>query len=447
MNARNWLFSLSLLFLVGCGGASPGATIPSTERQLDESGDAIEAKPKSSPDDQTGGDKASSSVTEPEPFQGNPAAALPTGRQVPESAQGALAAGRDAAANGDLATAQARFSEVASQGVAEGHYNLGIIAEWQGRKQTARTSYEKALAAEAEFAPAAVAICRLLLRANDPNGAIRFAEDLQRSRPDSLDLQNALDQVRLLAQTDPKVVAESAKKVLRKDEKNVAAMVNLARAYQLEGKHELAVAILENAAALSPDDPEVPFLQALSFDGMNEPRRARAALEAAVARPGGGSAEAYNNLGLIYHDAGDFTGAEAQFRKAIARWPEMVDAYANLGNALKGQQRYADADAALKQALSLGNDDPDVLFDLGILYLDGNLPNVESMARLEQAVGYFDRYKSLRKQSPPDDPVDRYIAEARKRIEVEQKRADQLRNASKPAPAPVAPAAEGEAAQ
>lgn len=437
MSTRNWLFSL--VMLVGCGGAGPGATVSSSETQLDENGDPVEGGTTTTPDD--GGGDEPGAVVEPPPLKGNPAAALPTGRQVPESAQAALTAGREAAANGDIATAQSRFSEVASQGVAEGHYNLGVLAEWQGRKQTAREAYEKALKAEPEFGPAVVAIGRLSLRANDAGGAIRYAEDRLRAKPESLDLQNALDQVRLLAGTDPRVVNDSAKKVLRKDEKNVAAMINLARAYQLEGKHELAVAILDNAAALRPDDPEIPFLQALSFDGMAEPRRARAALEAAVARPGGGSAEAYNNLGLIYHEAGDFVGAEAQFRKAIARWPEMLDAYANLGNALKGQQKYAEADGALKQALTLGKDDPDVLFDLGILYLDGNLPGVEAMSRLEQSIGYFDRYKSQRKQTPPDDPVDRYIAEARKRIEVEQKRAAQMRNT------PKTPAAEGEGAQ
>jgi tetratricopeptide (TPR) repeat protein len=422
MNVRSWLVSCA--FLVGCGG--PSGTVTSTETQLDENGDPVAVAPKDE-----GATDAPSKVPEPPPLKGNPAAVLPSGRQIPEDAQRTLTAGREAAAAGDIGTAQARFAEIAGQGIPEGHYNLGILAEWQGRKQAAREAYDKALAAEPDFGPAVVAIGRLILRSGDAGGAVRFAEDRARSRPESLDLQNAVDQLRLLAEGDPRQVAESAKQVLRKDEKNVAAMVNLARSYQLEGKHELAIAILDNAAALSPDDPEIPFIQALSFEGLGEPRRARGALEAAVARPGGGSAEACNNLGLLYHEAGDFIGAEGQFRKAIARWPEMLDAHANLGNALKGQQKYADADASLRQALSLGKDNPDVLFDLGILYLDGNLPGVEAVSRLEQAIAFFDRYKSQRKQASPDDPVDRYVAEARKRIEVEQKRAAQMRNTPK----------------
>lgn len=435
-----------ILLATGCGGAGPGATVnddePATSgpgaRPTEVTRPASDpANPPTSPGSAppSGPGDGAAVVPEPAPLKGNPAAALPPRRTVDEAAQRELEAGRAAAAAGDLATAQARFSGVASQGVAEGHYNLGVIAEWQARKQTAREAYDRALAAEPEFGPAVVAIARLMLRNNDGSGAMRMAEDRLRARPESLELRNALDQVRLLAGADARAVSESAKLVLRKDEKNVAAMTNLARAYQLEGKHELAVAILDNTAVLSPDDPEIPFLQALSFDALKEPRRARAALEAAVSKPGGGSAEAHNNLGLLYHEAGDFVGAEAQFRKAIGYWPEMLAAHTNLGNALKGQQRYADADAALKQALSLSKDDPDVHFNLGILYLDGNMPGIEGAARFERAVEYFERYKTLRRNAPSDDPVDRYIAEARKRIEVERKRQEQQRNAPKPPPA------------
>lgn len=87
-----------------------------------------------------------------------------------------------------------------------------------------------------------------------------------------------------------------------------------------------------------------------------------------------------------------------------------------------------------------------MLYNLGILYLDGQLPGVEPRQRLEQALAFFERYKQTAGARSADDPVDTYIDEARKRIEVEQKRAAQKRVAPKapaaPPPAPETPPAE-----
>jgi TPR repeat protein len=112
----------------------------------------------------------------------------------------------------------------------------------------------------------------------------------------------------------------------------------------------------------------------------------------------------------------------------------------NLGSALKGQQKYAEAETAMKRALELDPANADTQFNLGILYLDGQLPGVEPLARLEQAVSWFERYKQAanRGASATPDPVEQYLAEARKRIEVERKRADSARKTAKDA-APAAP--------
>ncbi len=162
--------------------------------------------------------------------------------------------------------------------------------------------------------------------------------------------------------------------------------------------------------------------------------KARVTLEEGAALAAGASAEIYNNLGVIYQTAGDYAGAEEQFRLALARWPNMIQAQVNRGNALKGQQRYAGADSALRAALALDASSADAVYNLGILYLDGNIPGVEPVQRLEQALEFFERYKRGAGSRPADDPVELYIAEARKKVEVEKKRAEQTRNAPKAPP-------------
>lgn len=354
-----------------------------------------------------------------------------------------IADARRAAAAGDLTTAEARYRDaLAAEPAPALLYDLGLLAEWQGRPDDARARYRDALARDPAFGPAVIALGRLQIRQGDPQGALRLARDQLARAPEDPALRNALGRLRLDAGLEIEQVEADAKAVLRDDEKNVDAMINLAAAYHHDGRHELAIAILDNARALRPDDPEILARKALAHRALGEDLKARFALEEATALPGGATAEVHNNLGLVYHAAGDHPGAEAQFRRALARWPGMLAATINLANALKGQQRFAEADRALQQALARAPRDPDVLYNLGILYLDGQLPDITPADRLGRALAFFERYQQTATDRATDDPVVDYIDEARKRIEVERKRAEQQRSAPKgPPPSDPPPAA------
>lgn len=363
--------------------------------------------------------------------------------QAQEAALDSLAEGRRAYADGD-ADAAAEYFRNALQSdpeLADAQYNLGVLAEWRGDMGAARSAYEKALTINPEFEPAVTAITNMMLRKGDRGGALSYAQQRLARRPGSLGLRNAVNRVQLLFPQRAQQVITDTKKILRDDEKNVPAMINLAAAYHQQGKYELTVAILSNAKALQPHNPEIRARAALAHQALGENLRARMVLEEAAALPGGASPEVHNNLGLIYHAAGDYQGAAEQFEKALAKWPDMMSAQINLGNALKGQQRYTDAVKALLGALKLDPNSPDAYFNLGILYLDGEIPEVQPQRRFEKAVVYFEKYKTLRKAASATDPVDKYIAEAKARIEVEKKRAAQARRQPK---APPPEADEGE---
>lgn len=426
MSPRHGLAGVVLL-LTACGGNPQKPTV-----EVDETPTNAPAPttPASTPESAPPAAPTSAAPT-PEP------APTSTNGAVSEQGKSLLEQARQAAADEDLGTAKARLEAAVadSPGLAPAHYDLGVLSEWMGRVSTAKTHYEDALRADPEYTAAVVAIARLSARRGDIPGAVAFARQQLGRKPDSLSLRNAYDRVRLLQQGQAADVIATAKKVLRKDEKNVDAMANLAQAYHQQGKHELAIAILTNALAIRADDPEMLMLQALAHEKLDEGPRARLVLEKAIALPGGASAEAYNNLGLVYHGAGDYQGAEAQFRKALARWPDMLAANVNLGNALKGQKRFVDAEASFKRAMAISPKSADVYYNLGILYLDGELPEMTPVQRLERALAFFDRYKQTAGTLKAGDPVKQYIDEARKRIEVEKKRAEQMRRAAKQPPA------------
>lgn len=419
------LVPLVALVAAGCGGRPPAPP-------------AAAPAPASAPEAATEG--ASAAVATPEPTSvGDTEIRERQVDEAPEIAEAAVTLlddGRQRAIGGDLEAAKARFREAAAADpeFAEAHYNVGVIEEWQGNAGAARQAYEAALRARPDFGPAVVAIANLMIREGDGQGALAFARRQLERAPESNSLRNAVNAVRLaLGQTD--AVIRDTKEVLRRDEKNVAAMKNLARAYHQQGKHELAIAILTNARELAPEDPSLLGGIALAHLALGEKLKARLALEEAVKLPGGATAEIHNNLGLLYHEAGDYVGAEAQFRAALDRWPGMLQAQVNLANSLKGQQKFAEADQALQRALEIAPRSPDVLYNLAILYLDGQLPGVEPVARLEKALEYFRRYREVAPPPSGTDPVAEYIAEAQKRLEVEKKRAEQMRRMQKEAPA------------
>ncbi len=423
MRAHWLIVCLGLLTLVGCGSA-PKTTLKSQETPVN-----------------TGTGQAAK----------GPAALPPAPivkRLTVADRAALLAEGRSAVEGGDLESAADLLKKVIldstgedgeAKVITEARYNLGVISEWQGRYEDAKRHYEAALSKQPELGEAVIAIGRLLLRDGDEATALNYARGRLVGRTKSIPLRNALNRLRLATGSEVDRIEADSKQVLREDEKNVAAMINLAAAYHRVGKYELAAAILENAQAIDGTNPEIFWRLGEARLKLGEKIRARMIFEEATQLPFGATAEIYNNLGLIYHEAGDFGGAELQFRKALARWPDMIQAQINLGNSLKGQQRYQESLECFQAALAKAPANATISYNLGILLLDGQLAGLSGIERLERSVSYFEEYKRNRKKPAKKDPVDAYIEEAKKRLVVEQKRAEQMRRSPKPAPAPAEP--------
>lgn len=129
------------------------------------------------------------------------------------------------------------------------------------------------------------------------------------------------------------------------------------------GRNAEALAALQQAAALSPHDPE-----------------------------------AHNNLGLAFRDGGRLAEAGASFRHALGIKPDYAEAYNNLGVALNAQGRMDDAMASLRRAIERKPDYADAHNNLGIAQTDtGQLDQAESSFRkaLEIVPGYARAHSNL----------------------------------------------------
>ncbi len=323
--------------------------------------------------------------------------------------------------------------------IAEAHYNLGILEERLGVFQEARNYYLKAIESKKDFSPAWLALSMLYFKNNDFQGALSEVDTKLQSDPNNIGIKNARIRILLNFPGKEEEIIREAKLILREDEQNVEAMISLASAYDLQKKYELAIAILENAKELAPNHPEIFARLSRCYEALGEHLKARLILEEAVNAPAGGTAEIHNQLGLIYHIAGDYIGASDQFQKALSLWPTMIEAQINLGNALKGQQKYIEASQAFQQALLIKPNLPEAYYNLGILYLDGQFENIPNkIDQLKQAISYLNDYL----KNPKDQDQERInalIKEGERLMEVEKKKQEQAKPSAEPTPPPAEP--------
>jgi len=305
-------------------------------------------------------------------------------------------------------------------------YNLGVVRESQGNNAKAAEAYVKALGSNPDFTPALVNLVRLYLRQGETTSARRIADKYTSARPQNLGHRVTLLEVGLAQKRYEDVVRE-AKDLLRREERNVDAMLAMAEAHYRLGRYELSKAILERAVEIAPERGEIYYKVGMVELKREDDDAAKANFEKAIqVQPR--YPEARNNLGVLYHQARDYDGAIEQFEQALKVWPGFKQAYLNLGNAYKGKGQFREAEVAFKKAINVDKSYLDAHFNLAILYLESEVPGMEKIPRLQLAIDTLNAYKSAAKgRLPKGDPADAYIAEARKAIEEEKARQELMR--------------------
>ncbi|MEO0035737.1 MAG: hypothetical protein RLZZ501_1760 [Pseudomonadota bacterium] len=176
-------------------------------------------------------------------------------------------------------------------------------------------------------------------------------------------------------QFDP--AADAARKLLALDEKNLTGLMTLGFVARRRGHHDEAVALLETAALLAPDQPEIQFNLALCYDALGRHGEAEAALRRELAlNPA--HALAWNDLGTQLSRDGASAEAEECFRAALQHRPDLVMAQFNLGNSLRQRGAIEDSVAAYQRTLELQPDYWNALVNLAVSWRDlGRLDRAE----------------------------------------------------------------------
>lgn len=357
--------------------------------------------------------------------------------------------GLQAFVTGDLAGARALFSQ-AAQADPRAHqafYSLGVVQE-RLRDAGAGASYRQAFTIVPDYEPAIVAYAMLLARKGQLGEAERLLNEKRGQMPKSAAVTATLAEIKSL-QKDTGSAQRLAQEALKINPDYRPAMVIIARDHYRNRRLDLALYALQ--AILD------------GFEPVSEnPPRDRDNAEALLLR------------GLIYREQGQRAAAMEEFRKAVARRPDLVEARVqlatflleagnaqealpllegavrfdaehvaarlNLGDAYRLLERYAEAKREFDWVLARDPNLPQVHYDLGLLYLFApSIPGMTPKQQVAAAIQSLTKFQELRNKGQRDDSE-----ELLNRARLKQGELEAAEAAAQPvAPAPPAAAPGG----
>jgi tetratricopeptide (TPR) repeat protein len=144
--------------------------------------------------------------------------------------------------------------------------------------------------------------------------------------------------------------------VLAEDPSDVEARLRRAHYYRLDGQPEMALADLQQATRLAPNDARLRFERGFALAALGRNTEAESELSAFISQTGG-SVAAHAERARIRALTGRPDLAIADLEAAIALGPDL-DLYMDLGKLLEGQTRYADAADRYREGLARIGDTP-----------------------------------------------------------------------------------------
>lgn len=288
----------------------------------------------------------------------------------------------------DYATLERKFrlAQEADENLAEADYNLGVLAERQGKTKEARAHYKAALEKKPSLRQASENLAVLTQNSGDVGGAVALYQDILQRFPDDAGARARLAEI--YRQTgDHDKAMEFARAARMRDPQSLPAYKVAIRSY-LDRK-QLSMAKLEalRAVKLDESDPELHYLGGLIFQAERKPEDARLQFVRALeARPD--YLPAHVQLAEMALASENYKGAEEHLRRVLQADGKNAAAHLNLGVAFKGQGQYDKAMQEYDEAEKL---DP----ELSAIYLNRAIVLHRAKDAPERAIELYKKYLAM----------------------------------------------------
>jgi predicted O-linked N-acetylglucosamine transferase (SPINDLY family) len=160
------------------------------------------------------------------------------------------------------------------------------------------------------------------------------------------------------------------------------------------GRSADALVPMQQAATLSPDDPEAHSNLGIVFHDLARLEEAEFSYRRAL-QINPEFAEAFNNLSITLHALGKYDDSVCTCQRALEIKPDYADAHYNLGNAMQALGKLDDAEASFLRALKIKPDYAQAHSNLGFV--------LNELGRFDEALGCFQKALEIK----PDDIVAR----------------------------------------
>lgn len=258
----------------------------------------------------------------------------------------------------DYASLEKRFRAAADAdpNLAEATYNLGVLAERQGKTKEAVALYKQALARKPTLKQAAENLAVIAQNNGDEAGAVRIYQEIMANYPDDASSRARLAEL-ARRKGDLDKAIELAREALFRDPKTLQALKTMMLVYQEQGQYSLARLIALRALKLDDADPEI-----------------------------------YYTIGLINLAEKDPLKAKAQFKKALEVRPDYLPARYQLASMAMQSGNYLAAEEHLRALLQANGKNPEVLLNLGVAY--------KGLGQLDKAMATYDEVQKLNSEMP-----------------------------------------------
>lgn len=240
--------------------------------------------------------------------------------------------------------------------LAEADYNLGVLAERQGKKDEAKGWYQSALKKKPSLRQASENLAVMAQNSGDIPGAVALYQDVLKRYPD-----------------------------------DASSRARLAEIYRQTGDHEKAMELAR--AALMRDPQSITALKVMMRSYVDRKQLALAKLVALRAvKIDANDAELHHTVGLILQQEGDADGALLEFKKALEVNANYLPSRILLAQMALEAENYPGAEEHLRKILQAGGNNAAAHLNLGVAY--------KGQGQFDKAMQEYDEAEKLDPKLP-----------------------------------------------
>lgn len=310
------------------------------------------------------------------------------------------------------------------------YYNSGVALEALGDFNQAAQYYESCLAIDKEQPSCLENLLLVKHKLGEEQAALSLIDSYVRDFPDAPFVNVARAKLAFV-QKDLDQAERYARQAIERDAENIEALYLMGRIFFERKAYKAAKWVIKNALELAPSHGGLHMLLGHTNKALDLEADALDNYAAAVKyHP---SEEALESYGLMLLRRGRVEESLPILIKLSEQWPLEYRHFLHLGNAYMAHKQFEKARAAYLKVQELSPNDHDVLFNLGLLYLDMKPENMSELERLTTSESYFKQYLTEPGLSQERvNEVNAYLTGLERKIEI-------AKSASEPTPVEQAP--------